>query len=308
MYQGFPRNGGNTSSLVGADQPRPNLEGLHFTLYIFPFSLYSIMVRFTISLGSHYQEGAQGLPRITHKLVNLHQDENLEEWYLTTVNPEGQVPVMFAQRDGQPDIAKTPGSLDISKFLCMAYFPGMTPDEHRATIEDSLDKIHAIVDLSLTIKDPGEDDKVEIRNQKLEELLARNDISASYRPALEYKQAYYKQTLAYALRPENVAKAKCQADELFEQLLVIYEEHNGPSSDKIVQWLFGPSIGPTILDAHATAFIARLDDAGQEDMVPPTLLSYTRGKVVLPASNAVCHDRKTLWRPDYGHVHMLVDI
>lgn len=118
----------------------------------------------------------------------------------------------------------------------------------------------------------------------------------------------YKQTLACALRPENVAKAKSQTEELLSQLLVIYEEHNRPGNDTVVQWLFGPRIGPTMLDAHTTAFIARLDDSGQENLVPGALLSYARRKFVLPAWKAVCHGRKTLWNVDYGHVHMLVNI
>lgn len=294
--------------IANANRPQPDLEGLHFTLWVFPFSLYSIMARFTISLGSHYYEGPQGLPKITYKLVNLHRDENLEEWYLTTVNPKGQVPVLLTQRTAEPHVAKTVGSLVISTFFCTEYFPAMIPDEHRAMIDDSLNKIHAIEALSLSVKDPNEDDKEEIRNMKLEELIARNDISGAYRRALEYKQAYYKQTLACALRPENVAKAKIQTEELLSQLLVIYEEHNRPGDDSTVQWLFGPRIGPTMLDAHATAFIARLDDSGQENLVPGALLSYARGEFVLPAWKAVCHGRKTLWNVDYGHVHMLVNI
>lgn len=175
--------------IATANRPQPDLEGLHFTLYVFPFSLYSIMARFTISLGSHYHEGPQGLPKIDHKLVNLHRDENLEEWYLTTVNPKGQVPVLLTQRNAEPHVAKTVGSLAISNFFCMEYFPAMKPDEHRAMIDDMLNKIHAIEALSLSVKDPDEDDKEEIRNLELKELIARNDISEAYRRALEYKQA-----------------------------------------------------------------------------------------------------------------------
>jgi hypothetical protein len=63
-----------------------------------------------------------------------------------------------------------------------------------------------------------------------------------------------------------------------------------------------------MLDAHATAFIARLDDFGQENLVPGALQSYARGKFVLPAWKAACHGRKTLWNIEYGHVHMLVNI
>lgn len=115
------------------------------------------------------------------------------------------------------------------------------------------------------------------------------------------------QTLAYALRPENVAKAKNQADELFQRLLAVYQKHNSSGDEDAVQWLFGPRIGPTILDTHATAFIARLDDAGQEHLVPADLLTYARRITALPAWDDVCHGRKTIWNIAYGQVSTLVD-
>lgn len=34
-----------------------------------------------------------------------------------------------------------------------------------------------------------------------------------------------KETLAYAMRPEAVAKAELQANKLFQQLVVIYHKH-----------------------------------------------------------------------------------
>ncbi|KUI63601.1 hypothetical protein VM1G_10280 [Cytospora mali] len=307
MCQGPPKNEELARHLASSVSLTCPDEDLHYTLYVFPFSLYSIMVRFTISLGSHYHRGPGGLPNITHKLVNLHRDENLEEWYLTTVNPKGQVPAMFGQRSDQPFIAKVTESLKISNLFCSLYFPGMMPDEHRATIEDLLDKLHAIQAFSLTVKDPAEEYKVEIRDQKLDELLKSKDISETYRRALEYKEIYYKRTLAYALRPENIAKAKSQANELFQQLLVIYDKHHSPGNDNAGQWLFGASTGPTVLDAHATAFIARLDDAGWQDLVPGALLSYAREKLELPSWKDVCHGRKTIWNISYGHVDLLGD-
>jgi hypothetical protein len=59
-----------------------------YTLYHFPFSLFSIMVRYAIALGQASHEA--GL-RIEEKIVDLHRDENLSEWYLTEINPKGQV-------------------------------------------------------------------------------------------------------------------------------------------------------------------------------------------------------------------------
>lgn len=122
----------------------------------------------------------------------------------------------------------------------------------------------------------------------------------------------YYDNLAYALRPENIAKAKAQADDLFQQLLLIYREHHSspatePEQDRDI-WLFGAAIGPTILDAHAVALIARVDDAGSEELVPGELLAYARKARSLPAWEAVTHGRKTKWDKSYGHVYLLKDI
>ncbi len=55
-----------------------------YVLYVFPFSLYSIMVRFTASLGAASVTDGSGVA-IENKLVNLHRNENISEWYLRTV-------------------------------------------------------------------------------------------------------------------------------------------------------------------------------------------------------------------------------
>lgn len=122
----------------------------------------------------------------------------------------------------------------------------------------------------------------------------------------------YNDNLAYALRPENIAKAKAQAADLFQQLLQIYREHHSSPSTEQEQdraiWLFGAATGPTILDAHAVALIARVDDAGQDELVPGDLLAYARKARSLPAWEAVTHGRKTIFNRSYGHVYLLKDI
>lgn len=61
-------------------------------LYIFPFSLPSIMVQFTIALAlRNKSQSSQNLAKIKHRLVNLHRNENLGEDYLLHVNPRGKV-------------------------------------------------------------------------------------------------------------------------------------------------------------------------------------------------------------------------
>lgn len=117
----------------------------------------------------------------------------------------------------------------------------------------------------------------------------------------------YDNNLAHALRPENIAKAKAQAADLFSRLQQLYRQHH--SSPAVEQesdiWLFGAATGPTILDAHAVALIARVDDAGQPELVPGDLLTYARRIRSLPSWEAVNHGRKTKWNKDYGHVHLL---
>jgi hypothetical protein len=60
-----------------------------YTLHYFPFSLYSLMVRFALVIGRRLNP--ETAPNIEIKLVNLHREENFSEEYLTLVNSKGQV-------------------------------------------------------------------------------------------------------------------------------------------------------------------------------------------------------------------------
>lgn len=289
-----------------------NSDGGPFTLLVFPFSLYSIMARFAIELGKEYHQGPNGSPNIVHKLLNLHRDENLSEWFLTEINPNGQVPVMTREwRSGsaKPHLEVTPESTAISKFFGENFFPGLLGGQYKGDVDRLLGQLHQIQAFSLSIKSPTEQQAVEVPDPGLNDLLARADISDKYRRALEYKKEHYDDNLAYALRPENIAKAKAQAADLFNQLLLLYKQHHsGPATEQEQNvWLFGAATGPTILDAHAVALIARVDDAGQPELVPEELLTYARRIRSLPAWEAVNHGRKTIWNTTYGHVHLLED-
>lgn len=60
-----------------------------YTLHYFPFSLYSLMVRFALVIGRRLNPDTA--PNVEIKLVNLHREENFSEQYLTLVNSKGQV-------------------------------------------------------------------------------------------------------------------------------------------------------------------------------------------------------------------------
>lgn len=164
-----------------------NDESEHYTLYIFPFSLYSIMARFTIALGRAYQgeSTARSPPKISLKLLNLHRDENLEEDFLLHINPKGQVPVLISE--GRETLTD---SLDISYFFCREYFPKMLPKPHEQKIRELLSKLHAIQGMSVSVNQDKitEQRAVEMKDPKLEELLAIGDHSDRYRKALLFKK------------------------------------------------------------------------------------------------------------------------
>ena len=72
-----------------AEAAMPTAEN-HHTLYYYPFSLYSLYVRYAIVL--------RGEPRtpgtvmtIEERLVDLQEEQQLEEDYLLKINPLGQV-------------------------------------------------------------------------------------------------------------------------------------------------------------------------------------------------------------------------
>lgn len=157
-----------------------------YTLYIFPFSLYSIMARLTIVLGmTHpHRPPTRALPRVDLKLLNLHRDENLSEEFLK-LNPKGQVPVMTSKgREALTD------SLDISLFFGREYFHELFPHAHKAGIEKLLADLHAIEGFSLSVKEekvkPGWE--VEILDPGLEKLLGRDEFSEEYLKALRFKK------------------------------------------------------------------------------------------------------------------------
>ncbi len=73
-------------------------------------------------------------------------------------------------------------------------------------------------------------------------------------------------------------------------------------------WIFGDDVSPTLLDAHLVPFIARLLDAGREDLVPPVLKSYAAKVMETAEYQEVTRGRATLWNISYGHVHLLEGI
>jgi len=162
-----------------------------YTLYVFPFSLYSLMVRYTLALGGAFHtDAATRVLRVTLKLINLHHDEELAEDFLRNINPLGQVPVLAAASpDTEPLLPKPmPDSLPISYLLVREHYPGLLPALHAEAIRGLLSELHAIEGMSLSVRKISPEMAVRVLNNGLEDRLKMEDISEEYRQMLRVKK------------------------------------------------------------------------------------------------------------------------
>ncbi|KAE8352311.1 hypothetical protein BDV28DRAFT_158010 [Aspergillus coremiiformis] len=248
-------------------------------LYVFPFSMSSIMVQFTVALALRDKShSSRKLARMNYRLVNLHRNENLEEGYLRHVNPRGKVPALTARSLPVP----LTDSLSISYWLCEQQ-PSLIPETHRRTIQRLLSQLHRIQ----ADNNP---------NPAVDDLLAREDITAEHRRALVFKrdcERKHKEPDLDSDEEHMTDRARC----LFSD---VWNEYN--SFNHGGMWIFGDETGPTVLDAHVVAFIARLIDIHLEELVPLQLLSYAKLIIGLPEWDAVMRGMPTVWNPSLGAV------
>ncbi|KAE8381938.1 hypothetical protein BDV26DRAFT_288914 [Aspergillus bertholletiae] len=252
-------------------------------LYLFPFSLSSIMVQFTIAVALQNKfSSSRELTKIKYLLVNLHRNENLGEDYLLRVNPKGKVPALTAKSIPAP----LTDSLSISYWVCEQQ-PSLIPETHRTTIQRLLSQLHRIQ----TDNNP---------NPVVDDLLARNDISPQYRRALEYKRDCDRKQIEPNLDNKTEEGMTDQARRLFSEVVVEYRKfsHGG-------MWIFGDKTGPTVLDTHVVVFIVRLIDIHLEDLVPRQLQTYAKAIMELPEWKTVMRGMPTIWNPSLGPIDQL---
>lgn len=180
-----------------------------YILHNQPFSLFSMMVRFTYALGRSSADPNTAGVHLENKLVDHHRDENLAEDYLLNINPKGQV--WFGSRQVFKDVRLTcyqvpaltgpklsaplTDSVDISYWLCGQY-PKLLPPDHEPTIRDMFRKLHDIPIFTLSARRdsmPPEWQANGIPPTAVDALLAKPDseISPEYRKALEGKRELY---------------------------------------------------------------------------------------------------------------------
>ncbi|KKK27375.1 hypothetical protein ARAM_002286 [Aspergillus rambellii] len=253
-------------------------------LYLFPFSIHSIIVRFTIALAvrrTRRFRGSGDLTKLTYRLVNLRRNENLEENFLLEINPRGQVPVLTCKSLASP----LTDCLSICHWVCEQN-PVLLPASRQATICRLLSQLHE----TLANNNP---------NPAVDDLLARNDITPARRYALEYKRdCQRKERERESTQNHNGMTAHTKAF-----LSEVAKQHHEFSDGGT--WIFGDGTGPTVLDAHVVAFIARLIDINLVELVPPQLLPFVETIMALPEWEDAMKGRPTVWSASLGPIEKL---
>ncbi|KAL2867610.1 glutathione S-transferase family protein [Aspergillus lucknowensis] len=259
-------------------------SGPDLCLYVYPFSIQSIVVQFTIGLAVRGRlRPPRDLAHLSYRLVNLEKNENLQEWYLLQVNPLGRVPTLTIKSSPEPMTDR----LSIIYWVC-EQCPALLPHVHRAEIRRLITQLHEIFEWFNS------------SNPAVEDLLTNHDITPAHRRALEYKQeCQRKQREMVAL---NMSDGYSMTNETRVFLREIVQQRNEHSHGSA--WIFGDS-GPTVLDAHVVAYIARLIDIGLEDLVPPELRVYAETIMTMPEWHEVMKGRPTVWDPLLGDIDEL---
>lgn len=98
------------------------------------------------------------------------------------------------------------------------------------------------------------------------------------------------------LDPDNIIEVETKARAFVEDLEQVLSERSSETGP----WVFGDR--PTVLDAHATALLARLVDIERKDLISDAAQDYARGVMATTEWNKVTQGRRTIWDVSLGHV------
>ncbi|VUC33192.1 unnamed protein product [Clonostachys rosea] len=249
-----------------------------YTLYHFPLSLYSLMVRLAFAFGEKLNP--ENAPRIKLKLVNLLQQENLSEDFLT-LNPKGQVPVLASPALSQP----LTDSYEIAKWLSLQQVD-LIPEEHNVIITKIMDGLHGIHAEALALS--PDICKDGIPNQAAA-MLENSQLAASHRRRLEIKSIFHDNLYSSLLDPDNITLIEEKVLRFVDNIGDIIK--NRPSA---ASYLFGDK--PTLLDAHAATFLAHLIDLQRIDLLSnPSVREYALGITRTDEWHNITKGLRTVW-------------
>ncbi|KAJ0419921.1 hypothetical protein BJY00DRAFT_149833 [Aspergillus carlsbadensis] len=245
-------------------------------LYVYPFSIQCIVVQLTVALALRGKlRATRDLAHLKYRLVNLEKNENLQEWYLLEVNPLGRVPTLTGKALPSP----LTDCLSVIYWIC-EQCPDLLPVKYRTEILRLLTQLHENFE---GYSSP---------NPAVEDLLANHDITPTHRQALEYKRECQRKQREIVANNVSDGHSMTQETTAFLDEIVLQLEKHGNGTI----WIFG-DVGPTALDAHVVAFVARLTDISLEDLVPPILRAYSATIMGLPEWQEVMKGRPTVWDP-----------
>ncbi|KAL4883542.1 hypothetical protein BJY04DRAFT_206436 [Aspergillus karnatakaensis] len=254
-------------------------------LYIYPFSIQSIVVQFTIVFALRGKSRpTRELSSLGYRLVNIERNENLREWYLLNVNPLGRVPTLTSKSFPSP----LTDSLGIVYWICDQY-PALLPKEHQTEICRLLSELNDHLD-GLSSPNPA-----------VEDFLTSHDITPAHRQALEYKRdRHRKQREIASMNLSDGYSMTKQTTAFLTEIVQLRDKYSKGGT-----WIFGNAIGPTVLDAHVVPFIARLRDISLEELVPEQLARYADRILASSEWKEVMGQRATVWDPSMGPIDEL---
>ena len=185
------------STVLSVPQQSVSMMMDGYTLYYFQCGLWSLVARYSIALRRE-PSAPEAAMEIGEKFIDINSGDNLTEWYLVEVNPKGQVRILSPRQSRTKFLpSKVPAlvspklhspiteTLDITYLVCRSY-PKLMPPEHSDIIKVLLFELKSIEPFSLCFP-PPENRAEGSPNPYIEELLARPDISDTWRKALQYK-------------------------------------------------------------------------------------------------------------------------
>lgn len=120
-------------------------------------------------------------------MISLSPDnpEQLTEFFLCKINPDGQVPVLANDALFKNPM---PEAIDITWYIC-EWYPLLLPLEHERTIRELITKLHNINFAVLTFRPQAQNP--ERLRKRVEQLLQHESTSDEYRRALQHKSQLY---------------------------------------------------------------------------------------------------------------------
>ncbi|KAK6078949.1 hypothetical protein SCUP234_05875 [Seiridium cupressi] len=235
-----------------------------FTLYCTPYSIRSTMVRTMLAMKDAPRDGRPDMI-IHYKVVNISNDnpEQLNEHFLSKVNPKGKVPVLVNDTLLSEPMPET---VDISYYIC-DWYPKLLPPKHETVIKELVAELHKI---NFTILSFGPESKNQAKlAEQAQKLLSQPNVSEEYAEALSNKASDLNQAQS-SFTPGGLLENETRVRDLCLKV-ANFMQYNGREGTGL-SYIFGAC--PTVLDAHILPFLCRIADVKRSNLIQPQVLEW----------------------------------